>query len=315
MQTTKQKIIRALLTLLVILVLNFIIPRAMPGDPLIFLLGEDAVVDPQTVGELRKELGLDHPLHIQFFKYILDIIQLDLGYSFHLRKSVSHIILSRLPWTLGLLLSSLIIGSCLGITAGALAAWKNRKPLSRALTQLNILVFSAPPFFLGLLILALFAVELNLFPIRGFYSSGSAMDVIQHHILPVTVLTLISFSRNFLIMRGCTLQEKDQPYVIYGKAKGISGNRLLFRHVFKNAILPVISLLALDFGFLFSGALFIEIVFSLNGMGTLIYDAVSSRDYPLIQGIFMTITLMVVSANLGADWIHRVLDPRIGNAG
>jgi peptide/nickel transport system permease protein len=314
MKNIKQKTIRTLLTLLVILVLNFIIPRAMPGDPMIFLLGEDAVVDPQTVIELKKELGLDKPIYVQFFKYFLEILHLDLGYSYHLRKKVSGIILTRLPWTLILLLSSIIIGSLLGIYSGALAGWKNRKPSSRIFTQLNILFFSIPPFFMAILIMTLFAVKLNLFPIKGFYQNGSLIDIIQHHILPVSVLTLISFSRNFIITRGCVLQEKNKPYVIYGKAKGISGKRLLFKHVLKNAILPVISLLALDFGFLFSGALFVEIVFSLNGMGTLIYDAITSRDYPLIQGIFVIITLMVVSANLMADWIHQFLDPRIRKA-
>lgn len=167
---------------------------------------------------------------------------------------------------------------------------------------------------MAILFMSLFAVHWNLFPIKGFYQSGTLTDIIRHHILPVAVLTLISFSRNFIIMRGCVLQERSKPYVIFGKAKGIPGKRLLFQHVLRNAILPVISLLALDFGFLMSGALFVEIVFSLNGMGTLIYDAINSRDYPLIQGIFMIITLMVVSANLVADWIHQLLDPRIGKA-
>ncbi|MCK4837020.1 MAG: ABC transporter permease, partial [Candidatus Aminicenantes bacterium] len=229
---------------------------------MIFLLGEDAVVDPETVTELKKELGLDKPIHIQFLNYFLDVIQLDFGYSYHLRKSVFNIILSRIPWTLGLLLFSIILGAVLGIYSGALAGWKSHKSMSRILTQLNILFFSAPPFFMAILIMAVFAIQLNLFPIKGLYQSGTFMDIVQHHILPVAVLTLITFARNFIIMRGCILQEKNKPYVIYAKAKGVSGKKLLFKHVMKNAILPVISLLALDFGFLFSGALFVEIVFS-----------------------------------------------------
>ena len=137
------------------------------------------------------------------------------------------------------------------------------------------------------------------------------MDIAHHLFLPILVMTLFSLSRNYMIMRGSVLQEKNSLYAAFARAKGLYDDEVLFRHVFKNALLPIITLLALDFGFILSGALFVEIVFSMNGMGNLIYDALLSRDYPVLQGSFLIITLMVVSANLLADLLYSRLDPRV----
>jgi peptide/nickel transport system permease protein len=310
MPNFKQRTIRIFLTLLVIIILNFVIPRAMPGDPMIYLLGEDASVDQETLNNLKRELGLDKPVSVQFLYYCRDLLRMDFGYSYHFRKKVTSIIIDRIPWTLGLLLPSIFFGALLGIFLGARSAWTSPNRLNRLLTHALILLYSIPAFFLAMMVLNIFSIQLNIFPMKGFYQSGSFQDILLHYLLPVMVLSLISLARNFLIMRGSVILEKDQPYVIYARAKGLSAAQILNRHVFKNAILPLIALIALDFGFLFSGALFIEIVFSLNGMGTLIYDSILSRDYPLIQGIFLTITFMVIAANLIAEGLQLMLDPR-----
>lgn len=311
MPNIRQKAIRYVLTVLFILIINFLVPRLMSGDPVIHLIGEGVSLDEVTYLELKRDLHLDRPLPIQFLNYCRDLARFQLGYSYHFRKSVSGIIVSRIPWTLGLLIPSILIGALWGIFSGAMAGWKKQNRWHRFVTHVTILIFSIPSFLLAMFMLYVFAIQLDILPIKGFYQSGTLPDIIRHYALPVAVLSLVSFSRNFMIMRGSVLCERNQPYVLYARAKGVSNRSILYRHIFRNALLPLISLVALDFGFLFSGALFVEIVFSLNGMGTLIYDAILSRDYPLIQGLFLVITSMVILANLLADGLHGRLDPRI----
>jgi peptide/nickel transport system permease protein len=164
---------------------------------------------------------------------------------------------------------------------------------------------------MAILFLYFFAFKLGIFPLKGYYGTGTLPDIIWHLVLPVLVLTLFTSARNFVIMRGSVLQEKNRLYPLFARAKGLSDKQVLNRHVFWNASLPLITLIALDFGFIFSGALFIEIVFSMNGMGTLIYDSIKALDYPVLQGAFLVIALMIVSANILADITYSLVDPRV----
>jgi peptide/nickel transport system permease protein len=307
-----KKVARTLLALFIIFTLNFLIPRAMPGDPLMNLIGEDALVDEAALMELRHEMGLDAPLPVQYLRYWRDLFRLDLGHSFHLHAPVVNVLAARMPWTLALMGIALLLGSAAGTWLGALSGWARDSRLNRAASMAMLAVYSMPPFFLALVLLYLMAFKLGLFPLHGFYETGTPLDLIRHFTLPVLTLTFFLTARNFLIMRGSVLIEKARPYVTFARAKGLTENLILWRHVLKNAALPVLTLAALDFGFIFSGALFVEIVFSMNGMGTLIYDALLSRDYPLLQGAFLVITLMVVLANLAADRAYAKLDPRVG---
>jgi peptide/nickel transport system permease protein len=311
MKFNKTKAIRILLALIFIFTINFIIPRVMPGDPVVFLVGEDVALDEAAIKELRTELELDLPLWKQYVNYWARILQLDFGYSYHYNQKVFKLILARMPWTLGLLLPATILGAILGMVLGAISGWGRNTYFNKLFTTLNVTIYSTPPYFIAMICLYLFAIHWKLFPLKGFYQSGTMGDLLHHFFLPVLIMTAFSTSRNYMVMRGSVLQEKDKLYVLYAKAKGISGYKLLFRHVFKNAALPMVTLIALDFGFLFSGSLLVEIVFSMNGMGTLIYDAILSRDYPLLQGIFLVITLMVVFANLAAEVCYHWLDPRL----
>jgi len=311
MSHTAKRWSRYIIAIVIIFSLNFIIPRAMPGDPLTNLLGEDVILTDSTVAELRREMGLDRSWSQQYLDYWWSILHLDLGYSFHLHSPVSEIILSRMKWTLLLALPSLVLGAVLGTVLGALAGWRSRSKGLKMQTALFLAVYCTPPYFLSLLALYLLSFKLGLFPLKGFYSTGSAADIAHHLFLPILVMTLFSLSRNYMIMRGSVIQEKSSLYAAYARAKGLYDYEILFRHIFKNALLPIITLLAMDFGFILSGALFIEIVFSMNGMGNLIYDALLSRDYPVLQGSFLVITIMVVSANLLADLLYSRLDPRV----
>lgn len=311
MHFIKSKGSRYLLTLFIIFSLNFFIPRLMPGDPVVYLVGEDAAVDRDLIAELKAELGLDRPLFNQYLLYWRQVFRFDFGYSYHLRKPVTRVILAKLPWTLGLLLPPILFGAFLGTFLGALSGWRKNNFINRFSTGLTTGIYSTPPYFLSMILLYLFSVHWEIFPLKGFYKTGTFWDILHHYFLPVLVLSLFIAARNYMVMRGSVLQEKDKLYVLYARAKGVHGDGLLFRHIFKNALLPVVTMIALDFGFIFSGAILIEIVFSLNGMGTLIYEAILSRDYPLLQGIFLVISIMVIAANIAADFLYQWIDPRV----
>ncbi len=302
---------RYCLAVFIIASLNFIIPRAMPGDPVVNLLGEDFSVSQDAIEELKAELGLDKPLPVQYLNYWRDILRFDLGYSYHYYMNVLELIISKMKWTLLLVAPAIILGAVIGAFLGSLSGWYKNTFKNRLSTSLFLAVYSTPPYFLSLIFLYLFSFKLDLFPLKGFYATGGLMDIMHHLFLPALVLTLFIASRNYMIMRASVLQEKGRLYVEYARAKGLLGRAVLFRHIFKNASLPVITLVALDFGFILSGALFVEIIFSMNGMGTLIYDALMSRDYPVLQGAFLIITLMVITANSIADLLYSILDPRV----
>lgn len=311
MSLAGKKAIRYILALFLIASLNFAIPRLLPGDPLTNLLGEDVILTEGSAQELRLKMGLDQPWSYQYLDYWRSLMRLDLGYSFHLHRPVSGLISDRMKWTLLLAVPPLITGSILGTILGALAGWRRSCRSQKVQTALFLAIYCTPPYLLSLIVLYLFAFQLGLFPMKGFYSTGSIQDIVHHLFLPALMMTLFTLSRNYMIMRGSVLQEKSSLYAAFARAKGLYDKEILFRHVFRNALLPIITLLALDFGFILSGALFIEIVFSMNGMGSLIYDALLSRDYPVLQGSFLIITIMVVSANLLADLLYSRLDPRV----
>jgi peptide/nickel transport system permease protein len=306
-----KKILRYILALFFILSFNFLLPRIMPGDPITNLLGEDYIISPEKIEELKAELGLDKPLFSQYLDYWSDLIQLNLGYSYHFHDKVSRVILARAGWTLLLVGIAVLLASLAGTVLGALSAWAGKNWKNRAATALFMAVYCTPPFFLSLLLLYFFSFRLGIFPLKGFYDAGNWGDILQHLALPVLGLTLFLTSRNYMVMRGSVLQEKGKHYVLHARAKGLSGKGILFRHVLKNASLPILTLVALDFGFIFSGALFVEIVFSLNGMGTLLFDALLSRDYPVLQGVFLVITVLVIAFNFIVDILYSHIDPRV----
>jgi peptide/nickel transport system permease protein len=308
---SKKKALRYGLALFIIFTLNFLIPRTMPGDPITNLLGENFSASDTAIRELKQEMGLDRSLVSQYADYWKNIFTLRLGYSYHFNQKVVSLIFARMKWTLALLLPSIMIGALLGTLLGAFSGWKKNNRTNKAMTWTFLAVYSSPPYFLGIIFLYIFSFKWGLFPFKGFYEAGGILDVLQHLFLPVFIMSAFTASRNYMIMRGSVLIEKEKLYAVYARAKGLRENAILFRHIFKNASLPVITLIALDFGFLLSGALFVEIVFSMNGMGTLIYEALLSRDYPVLQGCFLVITLMVIAANFIADILYSAIDPRV----
>lgn len=307
--------IRYAVSLIVVVALTFSLPRAMPGDPVMNIIGDDVWVSPAMLNAIRADIGLDRPVAEQFASYLWSLIHLDLGYSYHLNAPVADLIFARIGWTLLFTGIAIVAGAVIGILAGALAGWRPGTGKSRAATLAALAISCTPPYFLALLFLSIFSFRLGLFPFKGLYDEATLGSIVHHLFLPVLVLTLFAAARNTLIMRGSVVQEKESLYALYARAKGLSDRAVLFGHVLRNASLPIITQIALDFGFIFSGALFVEIVFSLNGLGTLIYDAVLGRDYPLLQGAFLIIAVMVICANLAADIVYLIVDPRIRRQG
>jgi peptide/nickel transport system permease protein len=306
-----RKVIRYLISALVVIFIVFIVPRAMPGDPVRNLVGEDIWLSPETLARIRSDMGLDLPLSEQFLKYLNNIFTGNLGYSYQLHAQVLDVLLGRIPWTLLLIGTAILAGALIGIIAGAKIGWDSDSWWAKGLTGFSLLISSVPPYLLGLAFLVVFSFYLRLFPFKGLYDTPDPISIIYHLTLPVVVLTLFYASRNILIMRGSVVSEQNLLYPQCARSLGIPRGSILWRHVAKNALLPVLALIALDFGFLFSGALFIEIVFSLQGMGSLIYDAILLRDIPILTGSFLVISIFVILANLIVDILSAAIDPRV----
>lgn len=313
--TLQRKIIRYAASLLVILLIVFALPRIMPGNPVMFLIGEDVIVTPEVLADLNARLGLDRPVPEQFYLFLQGLCAGDLGYSYHLHSPVVSLIGDRVAWTLLLVDTSLLIGYAAGIILGTWAGWMSDHKPAKALTGASICISCIPPYLLGLTLFSIFVYHLNWFPYKGLYTTPDIWSVMHHLALPVATLALFVFARNLLIMRGSVLAEKNQLYPQFARSLGVPGRKILYGHVMRNAILPILTQFAIDFGFIFSGALFIEIIFSLNGLGTLMYDAIITRDYPVLSGLFLVIAVMAVLANMLADILYGVIDPRVGREG
>jgi peptide/nickel transport system permease protein len=315
-----RQVLRYTISLFIIVTLIFLIPRMMPGDPFVSLLGEEVYYrSPELVSELKAQYGLDLPLSEQYLSYLHNLAQGNLGYSFHYSQPVWDVIAYKMKWTIVLLIPSVILGAILGIVMGAAAGWQRGSGLDTGITSLFLIIYSMPHYWLAMLFVLIFAFYLGLFPLSGITGGGlegleKLRDVLWHMALPVFVLTLLGAAYNYFIMRSSVVQIAGDGFVLTARAKGLPERDVLFRHVLRNAMLPLVTVIALDFGFMVSGALLVEIVFSWGGMGTLIYDAVLARDYPLLHGSFLVIACCVLVANLLADVLYAVLDPRIRGA-
>ncbi|OEU75686.1 MAG: hypothetical protein BA869_01320 [Desulfuromonadales bacterium C00003107] len=310
--------------ILIVLSFNFFLPRLMPGDPLSFLTGDPSmdmpiVLDEEARARLLAYYGLDKPLLQQFTDYMHNILHGDLGWSIYFNAPVSEILIGRLKWTLLLLGTATALYMSLGILLGAISAWNRGKKRDVGLLVSLLSIGSFPPFFLGMLLIILFGVNLQLFPIFGAqtpfmrYSSplDEASDILYHLVLPVTTLVICYIGDVYLLMRNSMLNVIGEDYIVTARAKGLSEWYILRKHAMKNALLPITTMIALRVGFMISGMIFVETVFAYPGVGRLLFDAVTYRDYPLLQGAFLVITLVIIAANFVADMIYVRLDPRL----
>ncbi len=314
------RLIRLVMCLFIVLSLNFTLPRIMPGDPVLMLLGPEAVsLSEKTHEALRSEYGLDRPFAEQYLDYWVSLASGRFGYSFHHHRSVGSLIGDHLGRTLWILAPALLFSTLAAALLGTLAGWMRGSPLDWTVTVLALLGFAMPTFLTAMVFLDLFGFRLQWFPLGGFAPppvddvSGwrAIAGQLRHLVLPVAVLALASAAAKVLVMRNTVSRARDEAYVLYARAKGVATWRVVFVHVFRNACLPLLHLVALHLGFIVSGAVLVEVVFSINGMGSLIHEAALHRDYPVLQGAFLVLTLVVMGCNLLVDVLSSVIDPRV----
>lgn len=315
------RIAEYLVTLLVIVTMNFFLPRLMPGDPFLHLSG-DAGQEIVTFTKEQQEYfaayyGLDRPLPEQYFRYLTGLTRGDLGFSYYYKDDVAAIILRRLPWTLLMVTAATLLSLILGIVLGSYSAWRRESWQDKA-TYLFMIIFSEiPAFLLGIMFLILFAAALGLFPLSGgmthfagYTGWEKVKDILHHAALPVITLSLARSGGIFLLVRNTLTTVLGKDYMRTARAKGLTKRRIRYRHAMKNALLPLVTRVALQLGGMVGGAVLVENVFAYPGLGRLMRDAVFVRDYPLLQGIFLVLAFGVLAANLLADLLYRTLDPR-----
>jgi ABC-type dipeptide/oligopeptide/nickel transport system permease component len=284
--------------------LTFVLMYVVPGDPVRALAGER--YDEETLQRMRVELGLDRPLAVQYVDFLGRLARFDLGRSFVTRRPVAEAIRERFPRTLALALSAMAIAIAGGVLIGGLAAWGRHPVLSRALMTASLVGVSMPVFWLGLLLIYLFAITLRLLPPSG-YGGGS----IRNLILPAFTLSFASMATIARVTRSGFLDALGEDYVRTARAKGLAERLVLGKHVLRNALIPVITIVGADFGSYLSGSVLTESVFGWPGLGRFIVQAIMRRDFPVIQGAVLFMALIFVLVNLAVDLSYGAIDPRI----
>jgi peptide/nickel transport system permease protein len=312
-----RRVAQHLLVLWSVATLAFVLPRLMPGNPLALLAGADiTTIAPAERAALLAEAGLDRPWAVQYATYLSRLARGDLGRSYQRRQPVAALLVERLPWTLLLTLTSQVAAAGAGLGLGLLAAWWRHGGRGKALLVLFVVLESVPPFWIGLLLVATAGASAGL-PTFGATTPGGpaagmpwAIDVARHLLLPAVTLALSAVSSAALVVRGTLLDLIGEPFVTAARARGASTWRALTRHVLRAGLPPLTTALALNLGLTVAGATVVETVFSYPGLGRLAYEAVLSRDYPVLQGAVLLLTATVVAANALADWLLARLDPR-----
>ena len=313
-----QRLVLGFVLLIAVIVLNFLLLQAAPGDVVDSMLAEAGGGDPKLAAQLRESYGLDQPVHIQLVKYLGRVLSGDLGHSFYYDDSVTTLILGALPTTLLLTISALIVAVVVGTLFGVYSALNPRGFFSHFVTVFSLFGYATPVFWLGMIILLVFALHIPLFPAFGIRSIpepegqiAQIIDIANHLVLPVftlAVLYLASYSR---ISRASMLDVLGADYVRTARTKGLSEFVVIFKHALKNAALPVVTLAGLQLGQVFSGAVLVETVFSLPGVGPLLYESIVRRDYPVILGVLFGAAATTIVANIITDLVYKKLDPRI----
>ena len=288
----------------------FLLIHLVPGDPIVQMLGEGATAS--DISALRHAYGLDAPLSQQYLHYWRGVLHADLGRSLRLRDSVLHLLLERYPYTLALTCTSLAIGVLLSIPAGILSAAHRSHAVDRVLGVLSLVGLSFPNFALGPILIVIFSIGLGWLPVSGAGTPADPLPIfLGHLVLPAVTLGLGLTAILTRMVRSAMLEELEQEYVRTARAKGLSERHILYRHALPNALLPVLTVVGLQFGSLLTGAIVTETIFSWPGIGRLTLSAISNRDYALVQGCLLTVGLTYVAVNLLTDLAYHLVDPRL----
>lgn len=312
-----KRILQLLPVIFVVICVNFFVLRLAPGDPTNYLIG-DASVTPEFVEELRRQYGFDQPLYVQLWSYLVQVAHGDLGYSFVSRAPVSSIILSRMPASLLLLGTQFILSIIFGIALGVISAYRRGSATDYAVSFFSLVGFAVPAFWLGQMLILVFALWLDLFPAQGMRSLrfdltgfAAALDVLHHLALPTLTLTVFNLALIARVTRANMINVLHNEYITFARSKGLPESTVIMVHALKNAILPVITVIGLNLRTLIAGAVLTETVFAWPGVGRLTFEAILARDYSVLMGILIVIGITVVIANILTDIAYSWLDPRV----
>ncbi len=312
------KFIQALITVFIVIGMNFFLFRIMPGDPIRVLI-RNPKISADSLARVREQFGLNEGRLVQFWIYLRDLFTGDFGSSFNYRQPVLDIIMERVPATVLLVGTATVLSIIIGVLLGVILAWKRGTRLDVIGLSVSLILYSMPTFWVAIIMVMIFAVYWQIFPLGGmglpgvFYTSywAELASKGRYLFLPTITFALILVGEYVLIMRSSLLEVMREDYMLTARAKGVSNRNLLRRHALPNAMLPVVTLIAINLGFIVGGAIQIETVFSWPGLGRLMYTALTNRDYPVLQGLFLFVTIAVVGANFCADILYRYLDPRV----
>ena len=317
-QIFASRLVKAVAILIAIVVMNFFLVHAAPGDPAMVMAGEAGAADEKFVAQLREQFGLDRPILEQLGTYVGKIVQGDLGFSYRQQRPVWDILAERLPATLVLTLTAFLLALALGVALGTLAAVTVGTWADSAITVVALLAYATPIYWIGLMLSLLFSIQLGWLPAFGYETVGAGYtglahvaDVAKHLILPVITLALFYMASYARLTRASMLEVHGLDFIKTATAKGLSQGRIVTRHVLRNAILPVITVAGIQAGQLVGGSILIETVFAWPGIGRLAFEAVLQRDYQVLLGIFLVTSIMVILFNILTDILYGLVDPRI----
>lgn len=307
-----RRVVESIPTLLGIAVLTFLLVHAVPGGPAQELLGNQAT--PLRIAEVNREFGLDKPLPVQFAIWFWQLLHGNLGVSYQYNLPVSQLIMQALPRTLSIVGISTVLAMLVAIIQGLYQAKARGSVPDHAITGVTYFLYSMPTFWLAVILIMWFAIDIPVFPGGGLSDPGQTLTFgvwVDHITLPVICLTLVSVAGWGRYMRSSTIDSLVQDYIRTARAKGVRERVVLTKHAFRNSLLPLITLFGLSIPIIFTGALFIEEIFNIPGLGYLFWNAALNRDYPIIMGSTVIIGVLTVIGNLVADLLYGVVDPRI----
>jgi len=312
------RLLQAVGLVFAVVVLNFMLVHLAPGDPVETIAGASGGMSPELMAQLRTQYGLDRPLVVQLGVYLGKILSGDFGYSYFFNLPVAALIIDRIPATLLLVLSSVLSAFLVGTALGVLSSRKPNGLLSQSITVLSLVGFAAPVFWTGIMLVILFASVLPILPVSGMRSvdtSGGGwrdvVDVLWHLVLPTVTLALVYLAQYSRLARSSMLDVLGSDFIRTARAKGLADRVVLYKHALRNAVLPVVTVLGLQFGNVLAGAILVETVFNWPGLGRLAFESVLRRDYPTILGVLVFSSIVVIVMNLLTDLAYRLIDPRI----
>ena len=309
-----RRLITALIVIIIVSLLVFLVIRILPGDPVLIYLSRTEVsnLTPQEIQAVRVKFGLDKPMAVQYVTWLGQVVRGNLGQSLYQQEDVAKLMAQRLPITLNLSVLSFLLSGIIGITFGLICALRRGKAIDSTLTTIAIFGITIPTFWLAIMLIYLFGLKWQVLPLYGYVSPFTDLGSnIKHIILPVFCMAIFPIASVTRQTRSSTLEVTRQDYIRTAWAKGLRERVIVVRHILKNGLIPVITLMGMSLSFILGGAVIIETVFSITGMGRLSVDAVFSNDYPIIQAIILITATMVVLVNLGVDLLYGWLDPRI----